>query len=148
MNGDDPVDGKMLKIAVFDPDAADCAATARAVREYFEKEQISSEVLMFYAYARRVGDWGGIDENLDRDLIFIGANSAAYDMVFVGVDSLRSANIGGTIKEAAPDCPLFFVSHTIDYGVEAVRIRALDYMIKPVTPEGVGNAVRRIRENN
>lgn len=127
------MNGKKLKIAVYDPDATDCAATAKAVREYCAKEKIAAEVLEFQVYSRRFDAFGGI-----------GANSAGFDMLFAGVDSIGDAADARQMKEYAPDCPLFIVSNTIEFGVEGFRIRALDYLLKPVTPEGVEKAVGRI----
>jgi two-component SAPR family response regulator len=42
---------------------------------------------------------------------------------------------------------MFIVSDTDDYGLEGFRLRALDYLIKPVTPLRIQEAVRRIGIN-
>lgn len=117
-----------IKIAVFDTKPADCAATADAIRVHYE------------AIGQRA-----ITETYTEAYPFVQAfEEGGFAMAFLTLNNplhLDTARKAGAI---APECPLFIVSDTGDYGLEAHRLMALDYLMKPVTETDIATAVGRI----
>jgi len=120
------------RVAVFDINSGECAATAEAVRAYYGAD--TAWVEEFTDMQRFVETFGVQD--------FIGDG---YDAVFLGVDGMLGVETGRNIRELNKRFPLFFVSHSWDYGLEAHRLHALNYLIKPVSGRDVGEAEERIR---
>lgn len=121
------------KIAVFDFNADECAATANAVREYCVVAGMKALVLEFNAMQPFVSDF---DEN--------AGSHTPYAMVFIGVDSMMGVETARLIRDSSAYCPMFIVSNVGDYGIEGFRLHALDYLVKPVTPLRVREAIGRI----
>jgi DNA-binding LytR/AlgR family response regulator len=126
-------DLEKTRIAVFDFRAADCAATAKAVRQYFREQNISVQVAEFTITKSFASDF---KQNADAGM--------PYDMTFIGVDNVMGMETARNIRELDLWRPMFIVSDTDGYGLEGFRLRALDYLIKPVTPVRIEEAVRRI----
>lgn len=118
-----------MRIAVFDFNAEDCAHTAGAIRELLGQEaQVTGYTDMReFVYAFGEG----------RD------SPAPFAMAFVGVDDMMGVETARNIREMDEGCPLFLVSRVSDYGLEGFRLRALDYLTKPVSPQRIERAVRR-----
>ena len=121
------------RIAVFDLRAAECAKTAEAVRRYFEEEDTTVEVAEFTATKTFAADF---KENDDA--------GTPYEMTFISVDSMMGIETARNIRELDMWRPMFIVSETDAYGLEGFRLRALDYLIKPVTALRVKESVQRI----
>lgn len=123
------------RIAVFDFRAKDCIHTAEAVRQHYARRGVAAEVVEFTA-----------TQPFTYDFKANGDAGTPYDMTFVGVDSIMGMETARNIRELDTRCPMFLVSEGSDYGLEGFRLRALDYLTKPVSPLRVGQAVERIRE--
>ena len=121
------------RIAVFDYNVSDCIHTADAVREYYEEQGMEAEVVEFMESAPFAYDYR---DNRDA--------GTPYDMVFIGVDNMRGLEMARNIRELDRYRPMFFVSKRADFGLEAFRLHALDYLKKRVTPMSVGQAVERV----
>ena len=135
MKTDTDMDREIEKkaITVFDLDEEDCARTADAIREYYGQWGGPVDIARFTDMSSFANDF---KQKMDA--------GAMYDMVFVGVDGMMGLEAARNIRELSEHRPLFFVSKVFDYGLEAFRLCALDYLIKPVQPESVGRAVPRI----
>ena len=113
---------------MFDFDAAACRELAEVVRTCYAGESPAVEVVEYHeispmAYAFR-----------DKQ----------YDMAFMAVDGMLAVEAARLVRESAPDCPLFLVSGNDDYALEGYRLRALDYLVRPVTPRRIRQAAARI----
>jgi len=120
------------RIAVFDVDTNECAATADAVREHYGSEKVL------------------VEEHSDMKTfveVFSVRNDMmdGYDVVFLSVDGMLGVETGRNIREIDRLFDLFIVSNDWDYGYMAHRLHALDYLIKPVTAQNVSKAEERIR---
>lgn len=119
------------QIAVFDFISADCAYTAQVIRHWYGAEwaDVAEYTVMqdfTYAFKDR------------RD------SGDPYDMVFLCADDMMGVETAHNIREMDGSCPIFLVSSVDDFSMEAFRLRALDYLTKPVSPERIGQAVSRI----
>jgi len=122
------------RIAVFDFRAKDCVHTAEAIRQYYRQRGITAEVVEFMA-----------TQPFAFDFKANGDAGTPYDMTFIGVDSIMGMETARNIRELDTQRPMFLVSEVSDYGLEGFRLRVLDYLTKPVSPQRIGQAVERIR---
>lgn len=127
------MDSNALRILVFDHAANDCTYTAKAVGEYFAGRAIPAEVRVF-------------SENDPCVYDFEGRRKAGvpYHMAFMGADNMRGAEVARHIRGMDEELPLFLVSESSDMALEGFRLRALDYLTKPVSTDAVREAVKRI----
>lgn len=119
------------QIAVFDLDSAACAYTAETVQQWYGVE------------------WADIHEYTDmQEFVYSFKDKrdsgAQYDMVFLCADDITGIETAHNVREMDKNCPIFLVSSVDYFSMEAFRLHALDYLIKPVSPERIGQAVSRI----
>jgi len=71
-----------------------------------------------------------------------------YDVVFLDVSmpGATGMDLGAELKEKHPELKIVFVSAYDQYAVEAFSVQAVDYLLKPVSPERMGETVRRLLE--
>lgn len=124
---------KLVRIAVFDVMPDDCTHTAGAIKSCFDRMGISARIV---EYTSDMSFIMGFDEGRK-----VGS---PYDMAFIGIDTVKGAETARNIRRQDEHLPLFIVSEMGEYGVEGFRLGALDYLIKPVSPECVQGAVERI----
>lgn len=122
-----------LRVLVFDYTARDCIRTADTVAKYFSDKNIPVEVREFCENDPCVYDFEGCREA-----------GAPYHMAFIGADNMRGAEIARHIRAMDESIPLFLVSQVSDMALEGFRLRALDYLTKPVSAGAVAEAVGRI----
>ena len=120
------------RIAVFDVNADECDATAEAVREYYNAEEV---------WVEKHSDM----KNFVEAFCVLYEMRDGYDVVFLSVDGMLGVETGRNIREVDRLFDLFVVSNNWDYGNESHRLNALDYLIKPITHQNVGEAEERIR---
>jgi len=124
------LNGKKMKIGVFDLKPEELEETAQAVRSGFERLKADAEVWTY-----------------DDSRAFIeGFRESRYDMIFMGVDSMMGVEAARMIRGFGPDCHMFFVSNSTEYGVEAFRLTCHDYLMKPLTAEKVEEVAGRLRK--
>ena len=121
------------RISVFDLNETDCARTADAIREYYGQRGVLTNIIRFTDLQSFACDF--------KDKMDAGT---MYDMVFVGVDGMMGLEAARNIRELSEHWPMFIVSKVYDFGLEAFRLCALDYLIKPALPASIGRAVQRI----
>jgi len=120
------------RIAVFDVNTNECTATANAVREFYGTNKVRVEE---HADMKTFVEVFGVLSDM-RD---------GYDVVFLSVDGMLGVEAGRNIREIDRHFNLFVISNNWDYGYEAHRLYALDYLIKPVTSQNIKEAEERIR---
>lgn len=127
------MESKTLRIMVFDHCTEDCTYTAEILREYFAGRGIPADVREFHEKAPLVRDYQSRCEA-----------GQPYHMAFVGADSIKGTEIARSVRTMDEAVPLFLVSAVSELAVEGFRLRALDYLTKPVSKEAVEEAVARI----
>jgi len=120
------------RIAIFDVNTNECNATADVVREFYGEDKVWVEK---HSDMKSFVEVFGVLNDI-RD---------GYDVVFLSVDGMLGVETGRNIREVDSRFDLFIVSNNWDYGYEAHRLHALDYLIKPVTSRNVKEAEARIR---
>ncbi|MEF9875547.1 MAG: LytTR family DNA-binding domain-containing protein [Gordonibacter sp.] len=60
-------------------------------------------------------------------------------------DGMNGIEAARTIKERDPDLPLVFVTSSTDYAVDSYEVRALHYLVKPVTEASLADALDRCK---
>ena len=115
-------------IAVFDTNPEDCAATTEVIREFYRRQGQEVEIAAYTKAYPFACDF----------------TKGRFDMAFLAMNSPLNLDAARKTAAAAPDCPLIFVSDIDDYGLEAHRLMAVDYLRKPVTEEGVERAIELI----
>lgn len=125
---------EILQITVFDFSTVDCAQTAEAVRAFCTQRGLPAEIKQFTAIKPFVMDF---KERCDA--------GECYDIAFVGVDDIMGVEAARHIRGMDDIFPLFFVSKQgNDYGLEACRLMALHYIIKPVSAGALEIGINRI----
>lgn len=122
-----------LQVTVFDFLAQDCAHTAKMLREYFKYRRLKAQVIEFTQIQPFVNDF--------KDKCNEGI---PYDIAFIGVDNMMGVEAARQIRGRDDLLPMFLVSMVSDFGLEGFRLRALDYLTKPVSNVAVEEAVTRI----
>jgi two-component system LytT family response regulator len=84
-----------------------------------------------------VGEADTLDEAVRR----LGA--ADYDLVFLDVH-LRGGTGFDLVPFVRPEARIIFVTGSEEHAVRAFEVNALDYLIKPVRPERLAGALRRL----
>ena len=118
---------KAKRIAVYDRNGDDLATTAAAVQEYCSRLGVGAEVAEFSDPGTFLGE----------------LQKTRYDIAFLGVNNMRDMETAYSAANKNRRCLLFFVSDTLDYGAEGVRLKIADYLLKPVTYAAVWEAMAR-----
>ncbi|MEY3398845.1 MAG: hypothetical protein RL220_1439 [Bacteroidota bacterium] len=66
------------------------------------------------------------------------------DVVLTDIQ-LADGNCFGIFEKYQPSCPLIFITAYTDYAIEAFKVNARDYLLKPVKPEDLIQALDRVR---
>lgn len=117
---------KVRQVAVFDFDPEGREDLIKTLCQYFGP------------------DGAGLHPFGDTQSIARAVQGGGYDMAFVAVNGMPAMETARLVRESAPRCPLFLVSSTGDYALEGFRLHALDYLIRPVSAQRIGEAVARI----
>ncbi|MDL2238512.1 hypothetical protein LJC56_11935 [Christensenellaceae bacterium OttesenSCG-928-K19] len=123
------MDKKQIVVFDFMPD--DCVHTADAIRQWHG------------AGAATITEHTHMQEFV-HDFNDRHKNRKPYDMAFIGIEDMMGVETARNIRELDSWCPLFLVSTVDDFSIEGFRLHALDYLLKPVSPERIGRAVQRI----
>ena len=71
-----------------------------------------------------------------------------FDIVFLDIymPGENGMEIAAALKEISPETGIVFVTTSREHAVDAFSLYATHYLVKPVTAEGVGEALKRLRE--
>ena len=69
------------------------------------------------------------------------------DLIFLDIQ-LRGGTGFDLVPAIAPETKIIFITAYDRYAVRAFRINALDYILKPVTPERLAEAIRRLNPDD
>jgi|GEM_PF-1686378 len=139
---------RITKAFVFDLDPAGCAASAAAVWEYFADKNIDAEIAKYTdsrAFLKYFDD--NRNDTVCYDVSHVKGEAVRLILirvVFICVDSMMAMEVARKIRELDKVTPMFMISSTDDYGLEAYRLKMLNLIIKPLTLESVRESVKRI----
>lgn len=77
-------------------------------------------------------------------IIEIGRLKPQVVFLDINMPQLRGIDAASRILEASPDTDIVFVTAFDQYAVEAFELYALDYILKPITPERLKKTVERV----
>lgn len=125
---------KNQRIAVFDFNANDCDYTAEAIGAYYKGQGLEMPEITTWTE----------DLPFRLHVMDMADRNAHYDMMFIGADTMKGADVAHMIRIIDKGCPLFLVSSSVELAVEGFRLQALDYLTKPASSMRVGEAIARI----
>ena len=73
-------------------------------------------------------------------------NGKFYTLIFqdVYLENETGVEIAGTVKELTPDTQIIFVTTSLDHAIDAFRVQAIDYLVKPCSEAEVVKAFTRV----
>ena len=71
-----------------------------------------------------------------------------FDIVFLDIymPGENGIDIAKSLKKNSPETGIVFVTSSSEHAVEAFALYAIHYLVKPVTPEGIKEALKRLHE--
>jgi DNA-binding LytR/AlgR family response regulator len=118
-----------MRIAICDDNSVDL----NAIREVFH-HTAPEHVVEAYSDGRKLLD--AIAGGRAYDLLFL-------DIIMPGITGMELAREAGRI---APDLPVVFLTDSEAYAVEAFSVRALHYILKPMTEPDLKECLNRLEE--
>ena len=88
-------------------------------------------------------------EKFTNEHIFLNSmKQKAYDLVFLDIYMQQTSGIQIAVKlrETQPKCQIIFTTASREHAVNAFRLHALDYLVKPFTYEMLSDAVNRFEQ--
>lgn len=119
---------RQRRIAVFDFDAEGRGEVAGAVASYFTRDGPAVEV----------AEYGDIPS------LAHGFRDVPFEMLFAVIRGMMGVEAARIIREADRVLPIFLISETGDYALEGYRLRALHYLLLPVTESQLAAAAGRL----
>ncbi len=82
------------------------------------------------------------------ELLSAAANEPPFDLVFLDIYMVdeNGLKVAESLHELSPSTGIVFVTSSMDHAIEAFSLEAIHYLVKPITAEGVEEAIRRVME--
>lgn len=109
----------------------------------------SSDLKTMWEVFRRVAPEHALDAFSDgRQLLDAVSGGANYDLLFLDIlmPQITGMELAREISRLAPDIPVVFLTDSASYAVEAFSVRALHYILKPMTEEALKECLNRLEE--
>ena len=73
-------------------------------------------------------------------------NGSFYSLIFqdVYLENELGVDIAKTVKELSPDTQIIFVTTSLDHAIDAFKVQAVDYLVKPCSETDVVKAFTRV----
>lgn len=98
---------------------------------------------------RRVAPNHAVDAFSDgRKLLDAISEGAGYDLLFLDIimPEITGMALAREVGRIAPDTPVVFLTDSEDYAVEAFSVKALHYVLKPMTESALKECLHRLEE--
>lgn len=121
----------MYKIAICDDYPEECEKLLDLTREFFGHMGLDCEIVSFPGGQSLLDAFNG------------GSRFDVYilDIIMPGIDGMALAE---TIRGQDDFCVIAFVTVSADYAVQGYKVRALDYIVKPVSPSSIDALLTRV----
>lgn len=115
-----------MRIAICDDDAA-CLSRVRAVAEEYKRDKGVSYDIFSHP----------------EDLLEAAEKLGGYDIYILDVimPSLNGIQLGQKLRAAGYDGKIIYLTSSEEYSLDAFRVRAFDYLIKPISRDAFYRAV-------
>lgn len=119
----------MLRIAVCDDELQTCEEIAGYVRDYLKSRNREAAVDCYP---------GG------KELVAAFKNQS-YDIVLLDIymEGLSGIDTARKLRATGRECDICFITISTDHALESYRLKALDYLVKPVDREAVDGFLAR-----
>ena len=116
-----------MLIAICD----DCKADAEKIR--FSLMDITDELEMV---------WFNTGEKLIKSI----KSGCFYSLIFqdVYLENEMGVDIAAVVKELSPDTQIIFVTTSLDHAIDAFKVQAIDYLVKPCSEADIVKAFARV----
>lgn len=84
-------------------------------------------------------------EDSDAALAWISQNHADIALLDISMGQLDGLTLAKMIQDACPSCAIVFTTGFSDYAVDAFRLHANGYLMKPVDPDDLREEILRIQ---
>ena len=98
---------------------------------------------------RRVAPAYTLDSFSDsRKLLDTIAGGTSYDLLFLDIlmPGITGMELAREVGRIAPDMPVVFLTDSDAYAVEAFSVKALHYILKPMTEQALKECLNRLEE--
>ncbi len=126
----------MIRIAVVDDNKVDCDVLKEHLRRYEKENFLEFDIQMFYDGAE-----------------FISLYQPKYDLILMDIEMpfINGMEAAQGVRQLDEEVPIIFITNMPQYAIEGYKVRALDYMLKPVKwtsfSETISRALRYIHTN-
>lgn len=109
----------------------DCKTDAEKIR--FSLMDITDELEMV---------WFNTGEKLIQSI----KNGSFYSLVFqdVYLENEMGVDVANAVKELSPDTQIIFVTTSLDHAIDAFKVQAVDYLVKPCSEADIVKAFARV----
>ncbi|MCC8027321.1 MAG: LytTR family DNA-binding domain-containing protein [Clostridium sp.] len=109
-----------MKIAVIDDSIEESRQLSGFIDTYFSKANLSQHTTIFNTAVDFLGVW----------------RREAFDLVFIDIFLKHEASgirIAERVRKEDDQCTIIFTTSSTDFALKGYEVRALDYMLKPIT---------------
>lgn len=78
-------------------------------------------------------------------LAYLRENACAIAFLDIEMRGMSGLELAKRIKDISADTNIIFVTGYSEYALDAFRVCASDYLLKPTTPEAIGQAITHLR---
>lgn len=118
-----------MRVAICDDNSRDL----KAMREVF-RHVAPNHAVDAYSDGKRLLE--AISEGADYDLLFL-------DII---MPEITGMDLAREVSRIAPDAPVVFLTDSDAYAVEAFSVKALHYILKPMTESALKECLQRLKE--
>lgn len=126
---------RTYRVAIVEDDASDRELLKRGLSRYEREKGVSFDLCEFEDGEDLVTDYAA-----DYDLILM-------DIEMTFMNGMRAAK---RVRELDPEVVIVFVTNAPQYAIEGYRVRAVDYILKPISwfsfSESLGRALMYVKE--
>lgn len=119
----------MVRIAVCDDEELDCQTISGYVNDYLGSRKLSAKV----------------DRYQDGKSLILAHKKRFYDIILLDIymEGLSGIDTAKKLRDMKKECDLCFITTSSDHALESYRLKALDYLVKPVAPVDVEDFLSR-----
>jgi len=117
-----------MKIAIYDGVQRDRETAALLISDYYREKGLQADIIQY----------GKIDDFIE---VF---RRRCFAAVFIGLNSMRDVDCAWVIRNRDENCPLVIMSRCSDYSLEGYRLKAADYLIKPLDMVRITETLNRL----
>lgn len=118
-----------MRIAICDDDPSDLKTVYKYVNRFVKENMLEVEINCFSS-----------GESMLRQYRY-----APYDLLLLDIymDSQSGIDIARTLRETNNTCEIIFITNSLDHALESYRLKAIEYLVKPVSWEEAEKALQR-----